>query len=94
MSKLPAYIEFAIDLAVAYQRMRKRRTARFVAEIALLVLAGVMVLTAIGLGLAAAYWAMIALGSSIAGLLTGVIALATAGAALLASRWLGPPKKG
>jgi hypothetical protein len=87
--KWKAVIDLAVDLAVAYQETRKPRKPVLAADAVLLVITMVMVLTAVGFGLAAAFCAMLpALGAAGAALLTATIALGVAVAAFAISRAL------
>ncbi|MFP4141180.1 MAG: hypothetical protein ACOCVI_03110 [Planctomycetota bacterium] len=88
-NKWKALIDLGIDLAVAYHETREPRKPVLAADGVLLGVSALMLLVAVGLGLAAAFWAMEpALGPAIASLLTAVIAVGIAGVAFGASRLL------
>lgn len=87
MNRLLAAVEVALDLANAYHQTRKPKKQRIAADVILLLLAGILGLTAVGFALAAAYLAMACvLSAAVAALLTGVLALGAGLAALLVSR--------
>lgn len=89
MSRLLSFFELALDVAAAYQQVHKpqKRTTITAAD-GLALLAGLLLLTALGLGLAAIFHATAVLGTAIACLLTGFSALALGAIALGLSRVL------
>jgi uncharacterized protein (DUF697 family) len=88
MKSVWAILDLVTDVAVAYHDARKPRAQRLAADAVLLILAGLLGLTALGLLLAAAFIAMSVLGQAVAAVLTAVIALALAGIAFGISRWV------
>ncbi|NLF29976.1 MAG: hypothetical protein GX591_03710 [Planctomycetes bacterium] len=89
MSKVTALVEFAADVGMAYQKARSTRNHPKVAGADLLmVLAGLMILTAVGFALAGVYRALSVLGVVSACLLMAVISLAVSLLALEVSRRL------
>ncbi len=84
-----ALIDLAVDVAVAYQETRKPRKPVLAADAVLLAVAMTMAMTALGLGLAAAFWAMLpAVGTPVAALLTACIALGVGVVSFALSRLL------
>jgi len=76
VSKVAALVEFATDVALAYQKARTARGHRRVAKAdGLMVLAAVMILTAIGFALAGAFAGLLVWGVVPASLLVAVISL-------------------
>jgi hypothetical protein len=94
MKRLLAAVEVGLDLANAYQQTRKPKKQRIAADMILLLLAGLLGVTAVGFGLAAAYLGIACvLSKAVAALLTGVIALGMGLIALLVSRLIMRPAK-
>ena len=89
MKKLASAIALAVDVALTYQAVRRgRKRTKLICGDLLLVIAALMVLAALGLGLAALYWLFIGLGAAAACALTAVAALAGGLAAFEISRRL------
>ncbi|MFP4053846.1 MAG: hypothetical protein ACLFV7_08285 [Phycisphaerae bacterium] len=89
MSKLWSYIELAVDVAAAYQEIHKPpKRQKIAAGDLLMVFSGLLVLTALGFGIAAIFWALMVLGPIVASLLTAVAALVLAGICVGVSRYL------
>jgi hypothetical protein len=82
VSKVVRFIEAAVGAAAGYSQARRKRSPVFLAGGAFMAVAMLLMLTALGFGLATVYLALLCLGAVWACLLTGVAAL-TAGALLL-----------
>ncbi len=70
-----ALVDFALDIAVAYRKTQQPRKPRIAADAVLLSLSALLLLVGIGFGLAAAYGALLVLGSAAAAGLTAAIAV-------------------
>ena len=87
MRRWPALIELVLDAALAYTRTPKPRKRVLAFDVVFIGLACVLLVTAVGFSLAAAFWALrSALGGPVAGVLTATIALAGSAICFLASR--------
>ena len=89
MSKLLSFIEFAVDVAAAYQEIHRPRKRQKIAGGDLLLAAAVLLmLTGLGFAIAAIYAALTVLGTVVACLLTAIAIFAIAGVCVAVSRHL------